>query len=412
MSHEMLPLQGVKIVDLSMFMAAPQCGRALAEWGADVIKVEPPEGDAFRYAMMGTGFPKDENMNVLYQINNACKQHISLDLKKPEAKEILLKLLENADVLLTNFRTSALERLGLRYEDLCVRFPKLIVAQLTGYGEKGPDCDAPGYDSVAFFARSGLMIDLVEKGANPILAPWGIGDITSALALSNGVLAALFRQRQTGKGCKVSTSLFASALYVASIAVATGQKQFFSTVPQGGTRLDATMPTNGAFKCADGEWIFIAEPTPVGTRWTNLASALGKQDWVENKEMANAIYMFTHNREIILEMDRIIATKTSTEWETIFTKYGVAHQRLKHVYEQTEDPQVLENGYVFQQKFQNGESCFLVSNPVQFSDISPRELPPPGKIGQDTIEILNALNYSEERIDNLLESKVVRTTPA
>ena len=407
-----LPLQGVKVVDISMFMAGPMCGRALAEWGADVIKVEPLEGDGFRYSGMGVMFPKDENMNVMYQMNNACKRHISLDLKKPEGMDVMLKLLADTDVLLTNFRTQALEKLRLRHEDLCERFPRLIVAQMTGYGEKGPDRDAPGYDTVAFCARTGLLTDLVEKGAPPLIATGGLGDSVMSLFLCSGILAALFRQQRTGKGCKVSSSLLSAGLYIFSLPVVAAQEQFSHYLPKGRTRLDNLMPTNTVFKCSDGEWLFIAEPNPIGKKWENLAAALGKQDWVENKEMASPIYMAKNHREIIMEMDRIMLTKPSTEWEKILKGHDIPHQRCMHLDEQTKDPQVLENGYVFKQKFQNGESCLLVSNPIQFSDIPPRELPPPGKVGQDTIEILKSLGFSQNEIESLLESKAARYTPA
>jgi crotonobetainyl-CoA:carnitine CoA-transferase CaiB-like acyl-CoA transferase len=418
MNVEELPLAGVKVVDLSMYLAGPMCGRALGEWGAEVIKVEPLEGDAYRYAGMGLMFPKDENMNVMYQMFNACKRHIALDMKQPEGIEIMMKLLAEADVLVTSFRTPALEKMGLRYEDLCERFPRLIFAQVTGYGEKGPDCDKPGYDTCAFFSRTGIMTDLVPKGADPLLTTNGMGDSTVSMFLAAGVATALYRQQRTGKGCKVSSSLLGGGLYTQSLAITTGQEPFYSTVKNAipedeyGSHLGNLVPTSGLYKCADGEWLFMALPNPK-TIWKRFSLALGKEDWAENEAMAEVVYQVVHHREITEELDRIFATKTCAEWEAVLTRYDVAHQRCKHFEDQFKDPQVLENNFAFKQKFQNGESCLMVSNPIQFSVIpADRELPPPGKIGQDSGEILRELGYSPDEIAALLEKKVTRMTPA
>ena len=178
-------LKGVKVVELATFIAAPACGRFLADVGADVIKVEAPAGDQLRYTAPSEGRPLDQRENTTFDLENANKRGIALNLKSPGAKEVFFKLLEDADVFLTNWRPDALVRAGLDYEELKARFPKLVYAQITGYGDKGPDKDLPGFDFTAFFARGGLLGTLYEKGTVPMNVIPGLGDHQAGMFLAS-----------------------------------------------------------------------------------------------------------------------------------------------------------------------------------------------------------------------------------
>ena len=201
MENNYKPLAGITVVELATFVAAPYATRAMADWGANVIKIEPPKGDPMR--MMGglLNMPTDnEHENPAYDQQNANKKGIVLNLKHPDGMATLHRLLETADVFVTNNREDALERMGLSYEQLSARYPALVYGQVSGYGENGPDKDRPGFDFTAYYARGGISGTLYEKGTSPLLTVAAFGDQQVSLALLSGVCAALFNAKRTGRG--------------------------------------------------------------------------------------------------------------------------------------------------------------------------------------------------------------------
>ena len=188
------PLEGIKVVELASFVAAPAAGRMLAEMGADVIRVESTAGDPWRFYGVNCGLTVADEENPLFDLYNLGKRDIQLDTKTLEGKEILLRLLGEADVCITNNRLKSLVRAGLDYDSLKDRFPKLIYGLVTGYGQTGPDVDAPGYDGVAFFSRSGMLADMAEPGGYPASAPGCVGDGATGAALFGGICAALLNR--------------------------------------------------------------------------------------------------------------------------------------------------------------------------------------------------------------------------
>lgn len=402
MSENALPLEGVKVVDTSMYIAGPTCARLLGEWGAEVIKFEPPSGDQWRKQPLSP--PPTDDFDPLYQVGNQCKKHLCLDLKKDRGREVLFKILEDTDVLITNFRPAALERLGLTYEELSVRFPRLIYASLTGYGEKGPDCDRPGYDSVAFWARSGLMADITQAGESPVVAPGTLGDVPTATYLAAGIVAALYRKKSTGKGCKVTTSLFGSALWTLGANLALAQKPFNVPFPKD-RKKNPAVPTINIYKCSDNEWIYLSIYS-IPQLWDKFAEAIEKPEWVGNKNLsANFAYIFQNMEMIIAGIAEAMSKKASLEWEKIFTRFDIPHQRCRHIIEQIDDPQAWENQYLYRQTFQNGKSVVMAGNPIQFSDVEQQEYAPVGRLGEDTREILKKY-YTVDEVDALLSDKI------
>lgn len=217
------PLEGVKVIDLTYFVAGPGAAKILADWGADVIKVEPSFGDPGRGTGGTMNDPTEKDCNPFYTAYNANKRGLSLNLKAQEGKDILDKLLETADVFITSYRTGALVRLGLDYDTLSKKHPHIIWAQINGFGDFGPAKDNPGFDTVAFWARSGAMIDIAEKNTSPINPPIGFGDATTSCSLSGGICAALYQKQKTGKGCKVMVSLFSQAIWNNSALIVSTQ---------------------------------------------------------------------------------------------------------------------------------------------------------------------------------------------
>ena len=252
------PLSGIKVVELATFVAGPVTARLMADMGADVIKVEAPGGDGWRQSgvsYLPLHFSQDEN--PVFDIYNAGKKHISLNLKSPEGKEVFHKLLSEADVFITNTRPAALKRLGFSYEDIKDLYPKLIYAIVLGYGEKGPDADKPAFDTTAFWSRSGFLRDMavVTEDYCPTTAPSSVGDTATGYLLMGEISTALFNRTRTGKGDYVSSTLFHNGVFCMGTMAIITQDPFGRSYPY--NRVDNGVP-GGSYQCADGEWIYFA----------------------------------------------------------------------------------------------------------------------------------------------------------
>ncbi|EQE32323.1 coA-transferase III family protein, partial [Clostridioides difficile CD22] len=245
------PLEGVKVIDLTYFVAGPGTSKILADWGADVIKVEPSFGDPGRKTGATMTMPIDDYNNPFYSTYNSNKRGLSINLKSETGIEIMDKLLSEANVFVSSYRTGALKRLGLDYESLSKKHPHLIWGQINGFGDFGPAKDNAGFDTVAFWARSGAMLDIAEKDTSPINPPIAFGDATTSCSLSGGICAALYQQAKTGKGQKVMASLFGQAIWNASSLLAS--TQFSDEYPK--TRKNAISPVINSYRCKDGKWI-------------------------------------------------------------------------------------------------------------------------------------------------------------
>ncbi|MCH8087348.1 MAG: CoA transferase, partial [Chloroflexi bacterium] len=208
------PLSGIKVVEVANFLAVPSCAALMADMGAEVIKVEPRQGDPFRWLARREEFQVDFPLNYAFELDNRGKRGIALDLNKPEAVEVVCKLVDRADVFVTNLVPRRLERFRLRYEDLSPENPRLIYLAFSGYGPRGPDRDRLGFDHTAFWARSGLMHMISELNDEPLDLQDGMGDHTTSPLLLAGVLAALLERHRTGKGQLVTASLLNMGLWV------------------------------------------------------------------------------------------------------------------------------------------------------------------------------------------------------
>src|SRR5881397_1350770 len=231
---------GLKVVDLSSFIAGPAAAVILSDFGADVIKVEPPSGDTWRIGNKIPPQPRARD-NYPWHLNNRNKRGLALDLKSPHAAEILERLVKCADVLIVNTPHPARKRLKLEYEDVAQWNPRLIYADLTGYGDKGPDADLPGFDITSYWARSGLLSLTRDAGAPPTLPVSGSGDHATAVTLFSAIVMGLYRRERTGKGSYVTTSLLASGVWAASVFIqaALCEASFFGLH-------DRTHPANAA----------------------------------------------------------------------------------------------------------------------------------------------------------------------
>ena len=246
-------LKGIRIIDFTTYVAAPGAGRIMADWGADVIKVEGLSGDPMRNFGVQMGIPATDDVNPIWELENGNKRGITLDLKNPKGMEIMMKLLESADGMTSNVRLGSLKKMGLDYETLSKKFPKLVWGHVSGYGIYGEEAPRPGYDVVSFWARGGFLADTPTIGHPPMTTPFGVGDHTASLVLLGGMLAGIMKAKATGQGEKVVLSLQGTSIWVNGLmALST---QFGDVYPK--DRYAPPTPFSNSYQCKDGEWIVL-----------------------------------------------------------------------------------------------------------------------------------------------------------
>ena len=395
------PLSGIKVVELAAFVAAPVTGRILADLGAEVIKIESPAGDGWRVTgvnYLPGRFSKDEN--PVFDIYNTGKKFVSLNLKTDEGKEAMFKLLEEADVFLSNTRPAALERLGLSYEDLKKKFPKLIYALVLGYGEKGPEKDTPAFDTTAFWGRGGFLRDLSPKTSEyyPLNPPFGVGDTATGYLLVAEIATALFNRTRTGKGDYVRSTLFHNGVFCFGTMQIITQKPFGSVYPC--HRKDLSVP-GGSYECSDGEWIYF---TMAGVGSTEkICKIAGLTHLLDDPEFAPAKRYA--NRHIYYPMFRnAFKSQPSDYWIKTAKEMDMTLIRLHHFSDISEDPQAWENGYLENVQFRSGNVDIMPASPIEMESCTPPKTQPAPMVGADTAAVLAQLGYSEAQIKAMLET--------
>ena len=400
-------LSGVKVIELSTFIAVPACARFFADQGADVVKIEAAGGDAVRWNGTSEGRPDDPYENTTFDLENANKRGVVLNLKAPEGKEILFRLLADADVFLTNWRPQALERMGLTYDALHARFPKLVYGTLTGYGDRGPDKDLPGYDFTAYWARGGFMDSLRQKDEWPINLVPGMGDHQAGLFLAAGVMAALYKAQRTGVGERVSTNLLHASIWVQSIMVQAaqytllGQKYPIS-------RRTADNPFNCAYETADGRFMQISMP-PFDLYYPKFMPLIGRADLVGNPRYT--MESITKNKlhaEFVDILTEAFRQKTAAEWDAILTENDIPHAVAQSWEEVLADPQARANDVFYEMAYPGGVTRSLARQPVFVGSELPDYRRAP-LLGEHSEEVLRALGYTDAEMCALHEKGVYNT---
>ena len=386
--------EGVRVIDLSSYIAAPTCGRLLADMGADVIKVEPVKGEFWRpYGNVAWGIPATEEENPCFDIFNANKRSIPLNLKDPEGLEIMHKLLSSADVFLTNTRPQALKKMGLDYDSLKDKYPRLIMAQILGYGTEGPDKDAPGYDTIAFWSRSGFVADQAVEGFYPVVMPGGFGDSATGTTLFGGVAAALYNRTKTGKGDNVDVSLYGTATFFAGYTSVIAQPGCDIKYPAG--RYEGN-PAQYQYKTADGEWLCVAM-VDFARDFVKFANVIGKPEWADDPKYNTRPAMNKIREEVIKILEDIFIQHPFAYWDEKLKEADITHARLKHYREALMDPQALANNYSFLYHYPTGNDRYLFNIPIHTNE-GVKDFHPAPLLGEHTDEILKEFGYSEEKI--------------
>jgi crotonobetainyl-CoA:carnitine CoA-transferase CaiB-like acyl-CoA transferase len=383
-------LAGLRVVELGVWVAAPAAAALLADWGADVVKVEPPAGDPMRYVFGALGIG-DDFPNPAFALDNRGKRGVVLDLREAADRERMEDLLAGADVFITNLRPDALDRLGLDPAATAARHPRLVYCSISGYGLRGEDRDRPTYDIGAFWARSGLSMQMADSTGAPLNARGGIGDHVTGLAALSGVLAAVLEQRHTGKGRVVEVSLLRTGSYVLGWDL--GIQMTLGKVAGSERRDRNQAPLMNPYLASDGQWFFFTG-LETERHLPAVCRALERLDLLDDPRFSSAREIRRHRSEVIAILDEIIATRPLAEWAERFDREGVWWAPAQTPAQVVRDPQLEINDGFVEIPGPGGAEAQVqrsVNGPVSFSDVPLRTSGPVPGLGEHTDEVLGEL---------------------
>lgn len=383
----MKPLEGITVVELSTYIAAPGCGRILKTQGARVIKVESPHGDIERKfgATLKEPISDDENPN--YDTLNGGKDHIVLDLKKPEDIARLKKLLSKADVFLTNNRIPALKKMGLDYDTLKEEFPQLVYSIILGYGEKGPKVDFPGFDAIAMFATGGMLRDLMvdEPGAYPVYIPMGFGDLICGTILAGAIGTALFNRTRTGKGDYVSISLHGAGMWLFAVMSTAGQYGY----PWPRKRYEGG-PMGVPYRTKDNRWL-LPVVNEYERYWPGFCRAVGAApEIVTDPRFCTKVATFDpkNRADLIKYFEGVIAEQNLDDLLPKLEAEDIIVSELTKFKDNHHSVQALANGYMKPFTYAvSGHEVTLAQPPVHFGSYEPPEAEQASPLGRETEKI-------------------------
>lgn len=390
------PLEGIKVVELSTFVAAPVCARMLADMGASVVKIEGFKGDPWRATAKACTYT-DDLENPVYDVYNTGKESICLNIKTPDGMAILHKLLAEADIFVTNTRFPSLKRAGLDYETLKEKYPRLIYVTLNGYGFKGAEAEAPGFDNVAYWTRSGFLMDMSiqTEQSYPVQSPTGAGDTVAGAMLYGGVMTALYQRTITGKGDLVTTALYNTGAWMLASMIIQAQDCYGVKFPKNRSMCS---PFTSPYKCADGEWICITVLDYDRFR-DIIFRLLDIEEEMSHLDLPDQASMKKQAAQVLPVMEKAFLKKTSAEWLKILKDADVVAGLMTHMRDVPKDPQAIENNFVQELSFPNGKSCMVPTPPIRLASQPEPETKNASLPGADTQDVLARLGYSSEEIE-------------
>jgi crotonobetainyl-CoA:carnitine CoA-transferase CaiB-like acyl-CoA transferase len=398
------PLSGIKVVELGMFVAGPAAAAALGDWGADVVKIENPAGGDPIRALLSLGLVAVEpDVNPALELENRNKRSITVDVTKPEGREVVLRLLRDADVFVSNIRAAARDRAGLSYEDVKKVNPRIIYATLSGYGTRGPDKDRAAFDYAAFWSRTGAMASLGEPGDPPPTQRPAMGDHPAGLQLAGAVAAALFHRERTGEGQAIHLSLFQSGLWMMASDIQMALTTGVGYVPTGRA---VPNPLWNHYQAKDGKWFHLVM-VQADRYWAKFCRAIGESELAADTRYDDIVKRREHAADLIARLDRVFLTKPRHEWAEIFDREEFIWAPVQTVLEASRDPQALALEMYQPIQHRSGRTFSLVKTPVEFgaTPASIRRGAP--ELGEHTEEVLLESRYGWDEIATLREKGVL-----
>lgn len=401
MSDDALLLDGLKVIDAASFIAGPVAATALADFGADVIKIEAPGGDGYRNIVNNAGMPADD-VNYAWQVDNRSKRGLCLDLAADEGQAILHKLLADADVLVTNFLPRVRDKLGLGAEALMARYPRLIYASMSAYGETGEEAHKTGFDSTALWARTGLM-DLVkpEPSATPARSLPGMGDHPTGISLLAAILLGLYKRERTGKGSHVSTSLVANGIWMNAFYAQAALNG--AEIPPRPHRDDAPNAMTNHYQCRDGRW-FILAAVNEEREATEVFKAIGREDLLADPRFADKPSRRANATALTKLLDEAFGARDWADWRQIMSRHRITFGPVGKLDDLGGDEQLRHAGALVP----DGTGGLTIGTPVFMDGEAKRAPTPAPAVGEHGREILAELGYGAAEIERLIAAGVVR----
>ncbi|MBC8461439.1 MAG: CoA transferase [Deltaproteobacteria bacterium] len=400
----MLPLEGIKVIDFTTWVFAPAASAILGDWGADVIKIEDPTtGDPQRAIISVAGWDVPE-VNFTWELYNRNKRGMAIDLRIKEGRDILYRLIEDADVFVSNLQSNALKKLFVDYDTLSKINPRLIYAHGTGYGNKGPEASRAGYDHAAFWARGGIMAKLGEPDSIPPKGLGAFGDSTGSIALAAGIVLALFGRGKSGTGQEVNVSLFGTALWCNSLTIAGAE--LMEEVAERESRKETRNPLYNSYECKNDKWLMVV-CLQSDRYWSGFCKVLGLESLENDPRFENIFKRSENAKELIKILDKSFIKFDREELGRLFDENGVLWTPVQTPKEAANDPQAIANRFVVEVEHPSHGSYKSISSPVQFNKtpFAIRNIAP--ELGQHTEEILLEIGYTWDDITAFKEAKAI-----
>jgi formyl-CoA transferase len=396
----------LRVVDLASFIAGPSAAVILSDFGADVIKVEPPSGDLWRHAHQIPPQPQAKDAYP-WHLANRNKRGLTLDLKSPDAHRVLEKLVKWADVLIVNTPHPARRRLKLEYDDVAPWNSRLIYADVTGFGEKGPDADLPGFDITSYWARSGLLSMTRDAGAPPTWPVAGSGDNATAVALYSAIVTALYRRERTGKGAYVTTSLLAGGVWAASVSIqaALCEARFYGLH-------DRSNPANAAmnvYRAGDDTWFVLIVTSD---KLAAVAKAIGRPDLLTDPRFSDPAKLMANMPQLTAILDEVFGAQPMAHWYEVFSGVHVTFGAVRGPEEVIEDPQLRANDIVIPLEGAGGKLTSTISSPIQVHGVAKVPAKRGPEIGEHNEAVLRELGFNAAEIDEFRASGAIATGKA
>ncbi|MEM7404802.1 MAG: CoA transferase [Pseudomonadota bacterium] len=400
-------LAGIKVVELATYIAGPAAGVVLADFGAEVVKIEAPaRPDPFRGVhLRGTDAPLSEHPYA-YLVDNRSKRAIALDIKAAEGREIFVQLVASADIFLTNMPVPTRERLAITYDEIRAIKADIVYASVSAYGEKGPEAGRPGFDSTALWARTGMM-DLVKPSPEspPARSLPGMGDHPTAMSLYGAIMTGLFHRERTGEGSHVSTSLMANGVWMNGMLA---QAALCGATVRGRPgRETAANPIHNLYATRDGRWIHIVFNTNLH-RWPEFATTIGRPEIGSDPRFESPEARAHHNVALIQILEEAFATRDFDDWVALLDAERFTFGEVRTVDDMLTDTQMVEGRVLRQMAEPLAGANYIVDSPIWIEDTTKRAPGAPPEVGQHTDEVLSELGYDAAAVARLRAAGITR----